>query len=81
MPTGPWVPRANDPSRRPCRGRGPRKPVSLGCRSADGRPPVRVLAAEHYLVCPDVFHEDPDLDWSTYHEELMRLREWRFWWD
>ncbi|MFJ2848517.1 DUF4253 domain-containing protein [Streptomyces rubiginosohelvolus] len=42
---------------------------------------ARVLAAEHYLVCPDVFHEDPDLDWSTYHEELMRLREWRFWWD
>ncbi|MEU5453930.1 DUF4253 domain-containing protein [Streptomyces globisporus] len=42
---------------------------------------ARVLAAEHYLVCPDVFHEDPDLDWSTYHEELVRLREWRFWWD
>ncbi|MFE2501750.1 DUF4253 domain-containing protein [Streptomyces rubiginosohelvolus] len=42
---------------------------------------ARVLAAERHLVCPDVFHEDPDLDWSTYHEELMRLREWRFWWD
>ncbi|MFF2225614.1 DUF4253 domain-containing protein [Streptomyces globisporus] len=42
---------------------------------------AHVLAAEHYLVCPDVFHEDPDLDWSTYHEEPMRLREWRFWWD
>ncbi|CAM5592455.1 hypothetical protein SBADM41S_02780 [Streptomyces badius] len=42
---------------------------------------ARVLAAEHYLACPDVFHEDPDLDWSTYHEELMRLREWRLWWD
>ncbi|MFF8985634.1 DUF4253 domain-containing protein [Streptomyces globisporus] len=41
----------------------------------------RVLAAEHYLACPDVFHEDPDLDWSTYHEELMRLREWRFRWN
>ncbi|MGW3300590.1 hypothetical protein AMK23_07840 [Streptomyces sp. CB02130] len=34
---------------------------------------ARVLTAEHYLVCPDVFHEDPDLDWSTYHEELMRF--------
>ncbi|MFE1893911.1 DUF4253 domain-containing protein [Streptomyces microflavus] len=42
---------------------------------------ARVLAAEHYLCCPDVFYEDPDLDWSTYHEELMQRREWRFWWD
>ncbi|WP_251023347.1 DUF4253 domain-containing protein [Streptomyces sp. ISL-10] len=42
---------------------------------------ARVLTAEHYLACPDVFYEDPDLDWSTYHEELMKCREWRFWWD
>ncbi|NGO81073.1 DUF4253 domain-containing protein [Streptomyces sp. YC504] len=42
---------------------------------------ARALAAEHYLVCPDVFHEEPAPDWTTYHEELMRLREWRFWWD
>lgn len=42
---------------------------------------ARVLAAEHYLACPDIFYEDPDLDWPTYHEGLMKRREWRFWWD
>lgn len=42
---------------------------------------ARVLAAEHHLACPDIFHELPELDWSTYHEELMQLREWQFWWD
>ncbi|MFE5961310.1 DUF4253 domain-containing protein [Streptomyces rubiginosohelvolus] len=54
--------------------------LSVAAPPTDARQ-ARVLAAEHYLACPDVFHEDPDLDWSTYHEELMRLREWRFWWD
>ncbi|MFD6277348.1 DUF4253 domain-containing protein [Streptomyces sp. NPDC060209] len=42
---------------------------------------ARVLAAEHYLACPDIFYDDPDLDWSTYQEDLMKRREWRFWWD
>ncbi|SCF95731.1 DUF4253 domain-containing protein [Streptomyces sp. Ncost-T10-10d] len=42
---------------------------------------ARVLAAEHYLTCPDIFYEYPEVDWSTYHEELMKDREWRFWWD
>ncbi|WP_243766306.1 DUF4253 domain-containing protein [Streptomyces sp. GC420] len=42
---------------------------------------ARVLAAEHYLACPDIFYELPELDWSTYHEELMKCHEWRFWWD
>ncbi|MET9561765.1 DUF4253 domain-containing protein [Streptomyces tauricus] len=39
------------------------------------------LAAQHYLTCPDVFFEDPDLDWSTYPEDLMRRHTWRFRWD
>lgn len=42
---------------------------------------ARILTAEHYLACPDVFYEDPNLDWSEYPEELMKRREWRFWWD
>ncbi|MGW3424118.1 DUF4253 domain-containing protein [Streptomyces phaeochromogenes] len=42
---------------------------------------ARVLAAEHYLACPDVFFEDPDLDWPTYPGDLMKLQAWRFWWD
>ncbi|MFH8462539.1 DUF4253 domain-containing protein [Streptomyces sp. NPDC017991] len=42
---------------------------------------ARILAAEHYLTCPDVFYEDPDMDWSTYPEDLMRRHTWRFWWD
>ncbi|MEU6389485.1 DUF4253 domain-containing protein [Streptomyces sp. NPDC046939] len=42
---------------------------------------ARVLAAEHFLACPDVFFADLDLDWDTYHEELMGRHEWRFWWD
>ncbi|MFJ7194020.1 MULTISPECIES: DUF4253 domain-containing protein [unclassified Streptomyces] len=54
--------------------------LSVAAQPTDARQ-ARVLAAEHYLACPDVFHEDPDLDWSTYHEELMQRREWRFWWD
>ncbi|WP_411084425.1 DUF4253 domain-containing protein [Streptomyces sp. cmx-18-6] len=54
--------------------------VSVAARPTDPHQ-ARILAAEHYLVCPDVFHEDPDLDWSTYEEDLMRLRAWRFWWD
>ncbi|WP_279331510.1 DUF4253 domain-containing protein, partial [Streptomyces sp. OS603R] len=41
----------------------------------------QLLTAEHYLACPDVFYVDPDLDWSTYHEDLMKRREWWFWWD
>jgi len=54
--------------------------LSVAAQPTDPRQ-ARVLAAEHYLSCPDVFYEDPDLDWSTYHEELMHRREWRFWWD
>ncbi|WP_241197003.1 DUF4253 domain-containing protein [Streptomyces sp. ADI95-17] len=54
--------------------------LSVAAQPTDARE-ARVLAAEHYLACSDVFYEDPDLDWSTYHEELMRRREWRFWWD
>ncbi|MFE2581958.1 DUF4253 domain-containing protein [Streptomyces sp. NPDC059378] len=54
--------------------------VSVAAQPADLQQ-ARVLTAEHYLACPDVFHEDPDLDWSMYHEDLMKRREWRFWWD
>jgi hypothetical protein len=42
---------------------------------------ARVLAAEHYLACPDIFFEDPGADWSTYPEGLMRRHAWRFRWD
>ncbi|WP_235882674.1 MULTISPECIES: DUF4253 domain-containing protein [Streptomyces] len=42
---------------------------------------ARILAAEHYLVCPDVFFQDPDLDWSAYPADLMSGHAWRFWWD
>ncbi|WP_458245223.1 DUF4253 domain-containing protein [Streptomyces sp. MAI_2237] len=42
---------------------------------------AHVLAGEHYLACPDWFHNKFD-DWeSTYPEELMTARQWRFWWD
>ncbi|MHB9856828.1 DUF4253 domain-containing protein [Streptomyces sp. YIM S03343] len=42
---------------------------------------AHVLAAEHYLSCPDVFHNDFDLDWDAYPGQLMTRREWHFWWD
>ncbi|WP_416984945.1 DUF4253 domain-containing protein [Streptomyces sp. T028] len=42
---------------------------------------AHVLAAEHYLTCPDVFHHSFD-DWeNTYPAELLTLRQWHFWWD
>ncbi|MER5433972.1 DUF4253 domain-containing protein [Streptomyces sp. NPDC002588] len=42
---------------------------------------AHVLACEHYLACPDVFHNNFD-DWeNTYPQELLTLRRWRFWWD
>ncbi|MFF7448502.1 MULTISPECIES: DUF4253 domain-containing protein [unclassified Streptomyces] len=42
---------------------------------------AHVLAGEHYLACPDVFHNSFD-DWeNTYPRELMTRREWYFWWD
>jgi hypothetical protein len=42
---------------------------------------ARVLAAEHYVACPDWFFVDPSMDRETYPEELMKRREWEFWWD
>lgn len=54
--------------------------VSVAARPTDIHQ-AQVLTAEHYLACPDVFYVDPDLDWSTYHEDLMKRREWWFWWD
>nr|WP_241826986.1 DUF4253 domain-containing protein [Streptomyces graminilatus] len=42
---------------------------------------ARVLTAEHYVACPDWFHEDPSRDWEAYPEELMTRHEWEFWWD
>ncbi|MEU7417208.1 DUF4253 domain-containing protein [Streptomyces antibioticus] len=54
--------------------------VSVAGRPADVQQ-AQVLAAEHYLACPDVFFMDPDLDWSTYHEDLMTRGDWWFWWD
>ncbi|NNN36258.1 DUF4253 domain-containing protein [Streptomyces sp. S3(2020)] len=42
---------------------------------------AHVLAAEHYLACPDVFHNDFG-DWeNTYPQELLTRRDWYFWWD
>ncbi|MGW2717991.1 DUF4253 domain-containing protein [Streptomyces sp. NPDC001492] len=42
---------------------------------------AHVLAAEHYLACPDWFHNNFD-DWEdTYPEELLTSRQWRLWWD
>ncbi|GAA0328201.1 DUF4253 domain-containing protein [Streptomyces turgidiscabies] len=42
---------------------------------------ARVLALEHYAACPDWFFVDPSMDLETYPEELMKRREWEFWWD
>lgn len=42
---------------------------------------AHVLAGEHYLACPDVFHNNFD-DWeNTYPPELLTQRRWYFWWD
>ncbi|MDN3024602.1 DUF4253 domain-containing protein [Streptomyces sp. S.PB5] len=42
---------------------------------------AHVLASEHYLACPDVFHNNFD-DWeNTYPQELLTQRQWYFWWD
>ncbi len=42
---------------------------------------AQALGREHYALCPDVFHEYPEADWDAYPSELMRLGDWRFWWD
>jgi hypothetical protein len=42
---------------------------------------AEILAAEHYLACPDVFHYDPDLEWDAYPTDLLKRRDWHFWWD
>lgn len=54
--------------------------ASVASRPADPHQ-ARVLAAEQFVACPDVFHNDPDLDWSTCHEDLMKRHDWYFWWD